>query len=199
MYIQNNQNPCLALQNLSRISISKFNNRTICTKLLFFIEEYEILDNYNIIIGNPSLICIKYNQEIIDENSFSIIQCNKCNIVITHTGYFVKNLCFSYVINCKVDGEMTIKCECDYELGIKLNYYNLKVENIRITKFPRRVLQDNYNFYSNLNSCQEIIQNMHISNSERIKNLEERIIECQKSLKKLSAITLKMYAKVDIP
>lgn len=158
-----------------------------------YIEDFEISDTCYEIIGSPVMLCFKQKNKFIDEQGFSIVQCKRCKGVLTHTGYYIKNLSFSYGINCTVNELMQIICDCHCLLGVKLTYFNFESDFIVISKFPKLVLQSALSFSSFLNDSQSSIDDLKSSYADIIKNYEQRIEESKKSIRKLNKYIVKIY------
>lgn len=195
-YIQDNT-ISIQFRNLCKIKVSMFNIRNSVAGVIAYIKEFEVIENCTHIIGNPMILLTTRNNQCIDGNSFCVVQCRECKTVITHSGYSMKGLTFSYMIQCKVDNEMMVRCDCGNGLGTKMNYYVLAVENIIVTKFPKQILQNQTEFMNGLNGIHDSVKNLRMSNEAIINNFEERIEKNKKSIADINKVIGRIYKKTN--
>ena len=185
------------LRNLCKIMVRKFSLRKVLSGELANIEDFEVIEICSNIIGNPIAIYCMGNSSCIDLNSFSVIQCYSCRKVITHSGYYIKNLCFSYAINCNVTDSKMILCDCQVTLGTNLKYFKFDYEKIIIDRFPNEVLQNKLNFSNILSASHFSLEEIAKNNKEMMSVYDQRIEGCKKSIRTINSYIMKIYKQLN--
>lgn len=170
----------------------KVTRKNILNKEIIEILAYDILEISENILQNPVLFdnCKRNKTEY-----FFIIQCKECRNVLTHAEYWIEELSFSYVANCKIGSNGEAICQCGRVIGVKGLEYEIDLEKTLITKFPQKIVTTYEEFSRYMGQEIGSLKKIKDSNEEYLRYQENRTNDLKNSVVDLERIITTLKSK----